>query len=51
MHEISRTCTKYIPSFIKNIFFNLSKYKVEKWSVNGKLGSIVIGPAFRDKAG
>jgi hypothetical protein len=40
------TCNTYIPSSTKNVNFGfLSKYKVEKWSVNGKsLLSLKVGP-------
>ena len=46
------TNNEYIPPSIKNINWDfLSKYKVEKWSVNGKVDSIVIGSVLRVKYG
>jgi hypothetical protein len=45
--------SRYISSSAKNmnLDFRLSKYKVAKWSVDGKTDSTVIGLAFRVKRG
>jgi hypothetical protein len=47
MYENFMTCNRYIPSSTKNYKFGfLSRYKVAKWDVNGKVDSMAIGPAF-----
>jgi hypothetical protein len=44
MFENFMTCNRYIPSLTRNI--DLDFY--QKWGVNEKVDSTVIGPIFRD---